>query len=147
MKKINLSEVRKVVKPFSSSLLIYLAYFVFAQVVISGGRYERDIYLWTVIFVLVVVIEALLLKSMKLSNFKQALAVGLWYALPVVILDYLIVNLILSKNSLSIFKNWETVTLYLIILLIPMGAHYFKTKKEKSKNQVDELLTNHKPTL
>jgi len=132
--------------PLPKSLLIYLAYFILAEVVISGGRYERDIYLWIVIFVLVVIMETSFVWSTKISNFKQAVVVGLWYAIPVIVLDYLITNLLLEKNSLNIFKSWETITLYALTLIIPLGI-YLKKSNKASGNQVDELLTNHKPTL
>jgi len=146
MKKINMSGLKKVLTPVSKSLLIYLAYFILAEIVISGGRYERDIYLWIVIFVLVIMMETSFVWSAKISNFRQAVITGLWYAIPIVALDYLITNLLLEKNSLSIFKSWETITLYALTLVIPV-AIFFRKSNKAADNQVDELLTNHKPTL
>ena len=146
MKKINMSGLGKILAPVSKSLLIYLAYFILAEIIISGGRYERDIYLWVVIFVLTLIMETSFVWPQKISDFKQAIITGLWYAVPIIVLDYLIVNLLLEKNSLSIFKNWETITLYALTLAIPV-AIYLRKSKKVANNQVDELLTNHKPTL
>lgn len=146
MKKINLGKVGSAFAPLPRSLLIYLLYFVFAETIISGGRYERDIYLWAIIFLLVGALEVMFTLKNKMADIKDAIKTGLWFALPIVALDYLIVNLLLEKNSLSIFKNWENITLYAITLVLPIIVLMLQRSKREN-HQVDELLTNQKPTL
>lgn len=147
MKKVNLGKVGSVLSPLPKTVLVYLAYFVFAEVAISGGRYERDIYLWIVIYALVIVLELVALNRMKkVRDVKTAIFSGLWFALSFVALDYAIVNWLLERNSLSIFKSWETIALYALTLIIPIAKFLFSGSSKKN-NQVDELLTNHKPTL
>lgn len=135
----------KIVQPLSKSLIVYLIYFITAEILISGGRYERDIYLWIVIFFFVIIAEVKLSKT-ESKKFKTALYSGLWFALTIIAIDYLIVNLLLQGNSFVIFKEWQTISLYAVTLLIPLVQYFFLGYKPKSK-QVDPLLTNQKPTL
>lgn len=146
MKKIDLSKTRSALVPLGQALTVYLIYFLVAEILISGGRYERDIYLWAVIFGLVILIELSFTLKKKIKDTRAAILTGLWFALPIVIADYLIVNLIMEGNSFSIFHRWETITVYGVTLLLPLIVFVFKSGKSKPK-QIDELLTNHKPTL
>ena len=146
MKKISSDKTGSMLALLPKALVAYLIYFIFTEIVISGGRFERDLYLWIVIFVLTVIVEGAFIMGQNIKSLKEAILAGVPFVVVFIALDYGIVNWLLEKNSLSIFKNWETITLYALALLIPT-LKLLLVRPKKDVNQVDELLTNHKPTL
>ncbi|OQA53298.1 MAG: hypothetical protein BWY43_00069 [candidate division WS2 bacterium ADurb.Bin280] len=144
--KINLSKARPALNYILKGALIYLVYFLLLEIVVSGGRYERDPYLFALTLIFVIITEYLIIDKKAIKKFKTALFQGIYLFAVVVVLDFLIVNVLMLKNYLGVFSRWESIATYLIILLLPT-ALYFKNRKADKKYQVDELLTNHKPTL
>lgn len=136
---------QNICRPLSKSLVVYLIYFLIAEIVISGGGYERSLYLWAVIYLFVIIAETLLSRKDS-KTIKTAIFSGLWFSLTVIILDYLVVNLALQGNTLVMFKRWEILTLYAVTLAIPAVRFLINDFKERSR-RIDSLLTNQKPTL
>lgn len=125
--------------------IIWLVYFIVSEILISGGRYERDTYTYVaaIIFVLTTIITILVRK--KTTDIKDAITRGVIWLVVVVVLDYLIVNWLLQGNQLVIFKSWGPLTVYGLTLVSPLAQvvinRYRKTRRESN------LLTNPSPTL
>ena len=104
-------------------LLIWLTLFVVNEIIISGGRYEKNIYLLVINLILTVFLIIIIGLRRKSKNSIEVLKRGVIYLISNFVLDFLIVNLILQANSLSLFKSSK-----LSCLFCPSCCthHYFK---------------------
>lgn len=143
---LNFKKGRLALSYLSKSALIYLVYFLLFEIVVSGGRYERDPYVFSLTLIFVLITQYLLINKKKISKMKTAILEGIYLVLPIIALDFLIVNVLMLENYLGVFTRWESIATYLLIIILPVALNLKKRKVEK-KYQVDELLTNHKPTL
>ena len=125
--------------------VIWLTYFIVSEILISGGRYECDIYTYitAIIFVLAAIITILYRK--KTADIKSAIIRGGIWLIIVVALDYLIVNWLLQGNQLVMFKSWGPLTVYGLTLVSPLVQVLLS--RFKKTRQDTNLLTNPSPTL
>ncbi|MDH4358619.1 MAG: hypothetical protein OEV37_01560 [Candidatus Berkelbacteria bacterium] len=114
------------------AFFIWVAVFIISEIAISGGRYEFNIYLTIVqlVIILTVLIYFMSVSKLKTKSLKENLIWGLGLAVWFAILDFLIINLLLEKNSLSIYKNWETYIAYGLLLLIPVFRYSLKIRPQ-----------------
>lgn len=144
--KIDTSKARPLLQQLGRSALVYLVYFLIFEIIVSGGRYENDPYLFAITTMTVVIVEYLLLDKKTTKKLKGAVFQGLYFAVVAAVLDLLIVNYLLLHNLLATYTTWTSIATYLIMLTLPIAIYFVFRKKQKTY-QVDELLTNQKPTL
>jgi hypothetical protein len=100
-------------------LLIYLILFIIGQIVISGGKAERDPYFVILMVIFSIAAQIMIIKKEFYEGWKKTLIAAVTVTLVFAILDYLIVNLWLEKNNLVIFKYWPYYFIYLSTLATP----------------------------
>ncbi len=122
----------KILNSAKRALLIWIAVFLISEIAISGGRYEFNFYLTVIqlIIILTILIYFISRSKTKPKSFKDALFVGLSLAISFAVLDFLIINLLLEKNSLLIYKNWGTYAQYALLIIVPMAQPWFKNRPQ-----------------
>lgn len=106
--------------------LIWLANFVVSEMVISGGIYERSLYL--VALNAIIVFTLIQYFPKKITNrAKDKLKLAVVYFITFVVLDYLLIFWLLESQKSNFFQFWGTWLVYAIVIL----ALFTKGKKIK----------------
>lgn len=131
--RLNATKFKKVwpyLRIVKEGLIVWLAVFIVSEVVISGGLYERGIYLG-ILSLLVLLIANLSINLRRLSpNWSAGLWRGGIAAVTFALLDYLVINLALEGNSYIGYKFWATWVAYGLMILIPVAIWWLKGKKK-----------------
>ena len=123
----------------SEGLTIWIINFVVIEILISGGRYEYNLYISIVSIVIAFFITLFVNLKKPVSDIVNALSRGLSVAISYGIMDYLVVNLLLEKNSLMIYRSWGYLAVYGTILILPVLIKFVANFMDSRKSQV---LTN-----
>lgn len=97
-------------------LLVWAIVFVIATILISGGRYEKDVYLGVIETIFIFLIW-LMVVFRKKTSMRGLIVETVSAAVVLAVLDFLVRNLLLEKNSFSIYKFWGTYAGYGAIIL------------------------------
>jgi len=102
--------------PVGWAALVWVIVFIIETILISGGRYEKNLYLGivSVLFTLVIWLMIVFRQKADFSGliFKTIVAVAV-----LAVLDFLVKNLLLDKNNLAIYKFWATYADYGAIIV------------------------------
>lgn len=111
-------------KPLGGLGLSYIAFFILNEIVISGGKYEGDAYTIALNIVIIAIVLWIFRERYYHKPVISRFLEGLFYAVTFAVLDYLLVNLLLYNNNLSIYKVYYHYVYYGILLVIPIIANY-----------------------
>ncbi|MCX6809374.1 MAG: hypothetical protein NTZ65_01320 [Candidatus Berkelbacteria bacterium] len=129
-------EVKKYLRIIGQGFLIWIVVFVITEVVISGGRSERNLYLIILQAIAVTSLSAYLNRKYISATIISTILRGIVLMLSFALLDYLIVNLWLEHNNLTIYRFWPSYINYVLILITPLVQtkmrDFFSVKKIKS---------------
>jgi len=139
---------KPLVKDIASSALpglyCYAVIFVIGEILISGGKSDRNPYTIIVLAIFLIAAQIVFIKREKYSSYKKTLLSAITVTLVFAILDYLIVNLFLMKNNYEIYKYWPNYFIYLATLALP----FIRSNKDKiNTNKIGSLLTKQERTL
>jgi hypothetical protein len=113
-------EIKTMLKSALYGLIVWLIVFVLGEILISGGRSEKNIFL--LILELIVIITSVIyinLKNRTQSIIVQLLRGGIITAV-FALLDFLIINLLLEGNLKTIYHFWPTYLKYGLLLIAPL---------------------------
>jgi apolipoprotein N-acyltransferase len=106
--------------------LVWLVNYIFSEIVISGGIYERSPYLILLNAIIVfTLIQYIPRKSPGTTQKRIKMAIV--YFITFIVLDYLLIFWLLEKQQLSYFQFWGTWVVY----AVAVGALFAKGKKIK----------------
>ena len=111
--------VSSILKNAYWGLLIFLILFVIGQIVISGGKSERDPYFVILMVIFLIAGQVFIISRDYYSSIKTTLPSAVTITVVIALLDFLIVNLWLEKNNLAIYKYWPMYFIYLTALITP----------------------------
>ena len=111
--------ISKILSSAYMGLLCYAVIFILSEILVSGGKSEHNPYFIAVIAIFLIASQILFIPKKVYSETKQTIISALSVTLTIAILDYLIVNLALEKNSLELYKYWPYYFLYLTTLALP----------------------------
>jgi len=120
-------------------LEIWIINFVLLETVISGGRNEKNLYVFILSIGIAFFIILFVNLKKKVDTLKIALFRGLSATIAYALMDYLVINLILEKNSYGIYRSWGYFATYATILLLPAIIKLASNFMSSRNNQV---LTN-----
>jgi len=116
------------------ALYIYLIVFVIAEIMISGGLYEKGLIFGLVNAFLVLVLALAWQYRRRLGSLKDQIIRGVVMMVVYAVLDFLLVNLLLERFNNVIYSYWGTYAAYAIVLLVPilylLAPRYIKRIKE-----------------
>ena len=114
------------------ALFIWIIVFIISEIAISGGRYEFNPYLTAVQLVIILATSVYFISRLKTKpkTLKDTLFVGLSLAVSFAILDFLVINLVLEKNTLAIYRHWGTYAQYILLILIPLVQLLLKKRPQ-----------------
>ena len=118
---------------------LWVVLFAAAQAVISGGRYSGDIYVVLTQVVLLIFVFALLEERQPSRSIKRAIKRGVTAFAVFAVLQFLVVNLLLEKNSLAIYRFWGEWTLSALVLLFPLLAISASQYASRLKVKIGDL--------
>lgn len=110
--KLNLKDVFSGVK---LALVVWIGQFILTEILASGGLSSRG-YAFIIFQSIIIIVAILFLmrKKIEANAYVLAASFAIFYAL----FDYLVINLVLEKNSLAIYKFWPTYLPYALIICI-----------------------------
>jgi len=113
-------ETKRILKSALNGLVIWLIVFVLGEILISGGRSERNIFL--LILELIVIVTALIYLNLKNQNQSiiNQLVRGAIMAAVFALLDFLVINLLLEGNLRTIYHFWPIYLMYGLLLVGPL---------------------------
>jgi len=111
-------------------LIVWLAVFIIAEVVISGGLYERGIYLGILSLLVLLIVNLIINFPRPSTAWPAAVWRGAIAAVTFALLDYLVVNLALQGNTFILYKFWASWAAYGLMIGVPVGVWWMKGKKE-----------------
>lgn len=120
---------KRALKGSVEGLVIYLAYFIISEIMISGGRYEQDIYLEIVSLIIVISVTLYFIVRRKDLDQVKAINEGFGNLMVFAILDFLMKNLLLDANSGQIYKYWGTLVIYAVVLITPYVVFQIKKRR------------------
>lgn len=137
--KLVLAKSGKNIFPFIlNGVMMWFVVFVLAEVIISGGRYEKDLYLFITLLIVTLAMLVCAWIKRKTDGVISSIVRGFATALPFALLDYLAVNLLLEKNSYSIYKFWGYYAIYGLILIFPITAFLIERYVFKKLSSIDK---------
>jgi len=153
IKKPDLTKIKELAnKPMSKQILpsvfkgaqIWLTLFIIAQILISGGKSERNFYYIIVMVILSIAFQLWLISKTRYSSIKPTLISAFAVLITFAILDYLIINLWLHKNNYALYLYWPYYFIYLSLIALPLlRSNLVKIKFPNLKS----LLTKKKHSL
>jgi len=120
-------------------LEIWIVNFVLLEIIISGGRNEKNLYVFILSIGIAFFIILFVNLKKKVDTLKTAIFRGVSAVIAYALMDYLVINLILEKNSYGIYRSWGYFATYATILLLPAIIKLVSNFMSSRKNQV---LTN-----
>lgn len=110
-------ETKTILKSALYGLIIWVIVFVLGEILISGGRSEKNIFL--LILELIVIVTSVIYVNSK--NQTQPIITqllrGVIMAVTFALLDFLIINLLLESNLKTIYHFWPTYLKYGLLLV------------------------------
>ena len=117
------------------TIVIWVIVFVINEVIISGGRHSQNYYLFSFnIFALLMLFGYANIRRAS-GQINEALKRAGVAVLVFAVLDFLIINLLLEKNNLSIYKAWQTYVAYAAIILTTLAISRFKKPRPTAPPQ------------
>jgi len=121
--------LKKVLGPIGWAALVWLIVFVVDTVLISGGRYEKNLYLGIVSVLFTFVIWLMIVFHQRTDS-RRLIVKTIVAVLTLAVLDFLVRNLLLEKNNLVIYKFWATYAEYGAII-VASTLKYLRIEPEK----------------
>jgi len=123
--------LKKVLGPIGWAALVWLIVFVVDTVLISGGRYEKNLYLGIVSVLFTFVIWLMIVFHQRTDS-RRLIVKTIVAVLTLAVLDFLVRNLLLEKNNLVIYKFWATYAEYGAII-VASTLKYLRIEPEPEK--------------
>jgi hypothetical protein len=121
------NNLKRLFKNSYEGFWIYLVYFIVSEIIISGGRFEKDIYLEIVELIIVLSLSAYFLMRKPPATDTDAVRRGFMNLVVFVLLDFLAINLLLDQNSGMVYKYWGTLANYALVLAMPYLFYQIKS--------------------
>jgi len=119
-------------------IIMWAVIFVLGEIVISGGRNERDIYLYATLLIITLAMLIFRWIRLKTDGIAANIVRGISTVVPFFLLDYLVINLLLEKNSYSIYRFWGFYAIYGVTLLFPVAASLVQGYIFKKLSSIDK---------
>jgi len=128
MKKPNIDPIKDTLnKPIVSKilsnaylgLLCYAVIFILGEILISGGRSEYDPYFIAFEIIFLIAAQVVFIQKKNYSSSQDTIISAVSVTVTIALLDYLLVNLWLEKNSMNIYSYWPVYLVYLTALVTP----------------------------
>lgn len=113
-------ETKTMLKSALYGFIVWFIVFVLGEILISGGRSEKNIFL--LILELIAIIVSVIYINSKNQNqsiIVQLLRGGIMAAV-FALLDFLVINLLLESNIKTIYHFWPTYLKYGLLLTAPL---------------------------
>lgn len=130
----------KNVLPFAKEgAIIWVVNFIISEILISGGRYEKNAYVGVLYLIFAVALILMFNLKKPVDNFIKTLYRGASALITYAILDYLVVAWLLEKNSFAMYRFWGLITTYAVVLVLPiliyLAKNYISSRKVKLSPQ------------
>jgi hypothetical protein len=122
-------------------LIIWAVVFVVAEIIISGGRHPGNIYLLATSLIIILFISLYSSVKRPVKDIKKSLLRGLLAALVFAILDFLVINLLLEKNNLQIYRSWQSYVQYALVFLVPVVASRFGKERFGEPQDLEQAVS------
>lgn len=136
--------VKAIAKNAYLGLLCYAVIFILGEILISGGKSQRNPYFIAVMVIFLLVAQLVIISKNKYSSLKSTIISAVTVTLTIAILDFLLVNFVLEKNSLALYKYWPQYLIYLTALALPFIRYNWASTRSLN---LKLLLTKRNPTL
>lgn len=107
-----------IVKSLLFALIAWLIIFVLETIFVSGGLATTGAPFIVTELIAILVVAFFYIKKMQLNQ-KELIISLVSIVLAYAILDFLVVNLFLQKNDLSIYKFWPYYLKFVLLFLVP----------------------------
>lgn len=117
------------------TIIIWLIIFIVDEIIISGGRHSQNYFLFTLNIIAILLLFGYASIRRTTPKFADALKRAEVAVLVYAVLDFLIINLLLEKNNLFIYKSWQTYVGYGAVALTILAISRFKKTRITSPPQ------------
>lgn len=121
------------------AIYIYLIIFVIAEIMISGGLYEKGLIFGLINAFFVLVLALAWQYRGTVGSLKDQIIRGAVMMIVYAVLDFLLVDLLLERFNNVIYSYWGTYAAYGVVLLVPilylLIPRYMKRFKGNVVNQ------------
>ena len=118
--------ILNIIKHISSVVIAYLVFFILNEILISGGKSQQNLYLIIFNIITIIVILWFLKDRYYGKPLKQRIIESTTYLSVFAVLDFLLVNMLLDKMSLHIYKMYYTYIYYGLLFILPITLDYIK---------------------
>jgi len=112
------SNFKIITSSISFAVIVWVIITILETILISGGLYSKGAPF--IIFEMIAIIVAIYFYSKKMKLGQKELVISvISMIVTYAILDFLLVNLLLQKNDLSIYKFWAYYLKFALVLAMP----------------------------
>lgn len=111
--------VKSILSNTYMGLLCYAVIFIIGEILVSGGKSERNPYFVIAMVIFLVAAQIIFIPKRVYNDLKSVMISAVTVTLIIALLDYLIINLAFDRNNLIIYKYWPMYFIYLTTLALP----------------------------